>query len=225
MKNAFISISIGILTIACCALLHGCCSCQFNNGESGRWAYNPSSNTLALYGCKGTQIGVVRMAKNMRFCKPVEEGKKLEYAPVILPPKTSAPTEEEYNEAGWFRNAVQPPQPPEGKMLASVTYRYDEEENAVVADYTYEDAPKPVRTFSKLKLYGALMQAGLWDSFEAWLKTQTIGGVNAYIAFSLAQDLNDENPLFLGVVQEAKTALGVDDETVERILEASILDM
>lgn len=165
------------------------------------------------------------MAKNNRYCRPIEDGKKLEYAPVIIPPKTSAPTEEEYNDAGWYRNAVQPPEPPEGKMVATVTYRYDEEENEVVADYTYEDAPKPVRVFSKLKLYGALSQAGLWDAFEAWLKTQTINGVNAYIAFSLAQDLNDENPLFLSVVEAAKTALGVDDETVERILEASLLDM
>ena len=165
------------------------------------------------------------MAKNNRYCRPIEDGKKIEYAPVILPPKQGAPTEEEYNDAGWYRNGIQPAQPPEGKMVSSVTYRYDEEENEVVADYTYEDAPKPVRTFSKLKLYGALSQAGLWDSFESWLKTQTINGVNAYIAFSLAQDLNDENPLFLEVVQEAKTALGVDDETVERILAASLLDM
>ena len=110
-------------------------------------------------------------------------------------------------------------------MVASITYRYDEDENAVVAEYTYEDAPKPVRTFSKLKLYGALTQAGLWDVFESWLKTQTINGVNAYTAFSLAQDLNDANELFNGVVESAKTALGVSDEVVEMILEASVADM
>lgn len=165
------------------------------------------------------------MAKNNRFCRPTEDGKRLEFAPVILPPKTSAPTEEEYNEAGWYRNGVKPPEPPAGKIVSSITYRYDEEENEVVADYTYEDAPKPVRVFSKLKLYGALSQAGLWDTFEAWLKTQTINGINAYIAFSLAQDLNDANPLFLGVVQEAKIALGVDDATVNAILDESVQDM
>ena len=207
------------------AFFQGCCTCEFHKIAQGRWAYSPTSNTLAFYGYSGIQIGVVRMAKNNRFCRPIEDGKKLEYAPVILPPKTSAPTEEEYNEAGWYQNAVKPAQPPEGKIVASVTYRYDEEENEVVADYTYEDAPKPIRVFSKLKLYGALTQAGLWDAFEAWLKTQTINGVNAYVAFSLAQDLNDENPLFLGIVESAKIALHVDDETVERILEASILDM
>lgn len=164
------------------------------------------------------------MAKNEKFCRPTASGGAIEYAPVIIPPRTSAPTEFEYNEAGWYRNSIQPPQPPEGKVVASVAYRYDELNNEVVADYTYKDAPKPVRVFSKLKLYGALTQAGLWDAFEAWLKTQTINGVNAYTAFSLAQDLNDENPMFLSVVDDAKQALGVDDETVEAILSASILE-
>ena len=180
---------------------------------------------MAFYGQTGNQIGVIKMAKNTKYCKPIEDGKKIEYAPVILPPNPGAPTEEDYNEAGWFRNEIKPPVIPEGKMVASITYRYDEDENAVVAEYTYEDAPKPVRTFSKLKLYGALTQAGLWDVFESWLKTQTINGVNAYTAFSLAQDLNDANELFNGVVESAKTALGVSDEVVEMILEASVADM
>ena len=96
------------------------------------------------------------MAKNMHFCRVANDGAALEYAPVIIPPKTGAPTEEEYNEAGWFRNGVQAPVVPEGKIVSKTTYRYDENENAVVADYEFEDAPTPVRTFSKLKLYGAL---------------------------------------------------------------------
>ena len=83
------------------------------------------------------------MVKNKNFCRPSADGKSLDYAPVILPPKTSAPTEWEYNDAGWFANAVVPPSPPEGKVLSDTTYRYDEEQNAIVADYTYVDAPPP----------------------------------------------------------------------------------
>ena len=218
MKTFTISLLVAI------SMFCGCCHCR-NDGKYGRWEYVPASSVLALYGRTGVQIGVVRMAKNTKYCRPTDDGKKLEYAPVILPPNPGAPTEADYNEHGWYRNGVEPPVVPEGKIVSSITYRYDEEENAVVADYTYEDAPKPVRTFSKLKLYGALMQAGLWDEFEAWLKTQTINGVNAYTAFSLAQDLNDANELFNGVVESAKTALGVSDEVVEMILEASIADM
>lgn len=84
-------------------------------------------------------------------------------------------------------------------------------------------APKPPpRTFSKLRLYAALSAAGLWDAFEAWLRTQTVGGVNAWTAFSLAQDLNDGHPLFGPLVESAKTALGVDDATAEAILAAAV---
>ena len=114
---------------------------------------------------------------------------------------------------------------PEGKVVSSTTYVYDEQQNAVVARYEYEDAPKTVRIFSKLKLYGALTQAGLWEPFEEWLKSQTINGMSAYTAFSLAQDLNDANPLFLRVVEQAKTDLHVSDEVIEQILDASMLDM
>ena len=93
------------------------------------------------------------MAKNTRFCRPINDGAAIEYAPVILPPNTGAPTEEDYNEAGWFKNEIQPPEVPEGKIVSKTTYRYDEELNAVVAYYEFEDAPKPVRTFSKLRLF------------------------------------------------------------------------
>lgn len=215
---------IAIISMSAISLVGGCCHC-LDDCRRTNLEYDRSASVLALYGSAGEQIGVVRMARNTRYCRPVDDGKRLEYAPVILPPNPGAPTEYDYNENGWYRNGVCSPKIPDGKVVASVTYRYDEDENAVVADYEYEDAPKPVRTFSKLKLYGALMQAGLWESFEAWLKSQTINGMSAYTAFSLAQDLNDANPLFLGVVEQAKSDLHVSDEIVEQILEASIADM
>lgn len=216
-----------LLSLSLCAIaalvFSGCCSCRHDKYNGG-WKYVPDTNSLAFYEPAGGQIGVIKMTRNNKYCRPINDGKNIESAPVILPPNTGAPTEYEYNEAGWYRNAVKPPEVPEGKIVSSVTYRYDTLANEVVADYTFEDAPKPVRTFSKLKLYGALTQAGLWDQFESWLKTQTINGVNAYTAFSLAQDLNDENELFNGVVEAAKQALGVSDEVVQAILEASVID-
>lgn len=210
------TVILGVLTC-------GCCTCNYDNEVFGL-KYVASSSGLALYEDSGKKVGVIRMDKNKKYCRPINEGKQIEYAPIILPPKTGAPTELDYNDAGWFRNEIIPPTVPEGKIVSSITYRYDPLENAVVADYTFEDAPKPIRIFSKLKLYGALSQLGLWDTFEDWLKNQTINGVNAYTAFSLAQDLNDSNELFNEVVESAKTALGISDEVVEIILQASILD-
>ena len=208
------------LVLVLSLLAYGCKS----NFKSNYLKEPMLSDDIVIYSSSNIRIGIVKMAKNTKFCKIVDDGKSIAYAPVIIPPKTSAPTEWEYNDAGWFRNEIKPPVVPEGKIVASTTYVYDEQQNAIVASYEFEDAPKPVRIFSKLKLYGALTQAGLWDQFESWLKTQKINGINAYTAFSLAQDLNDSNELFNDVVDQVKTALGVSDETVEMILEASIAE-
>lgn len=127
-------------------LLTGCCSCRYCQSDtdiSGRWKFNPTSNTLALYDSTSKQIGVVKMAHNKNYCRPTKDGKAIEYAPVNIPPNPGAPTEAEYNAAGWYRNNVEPPSPPDGKMVGDVTYRYDAEENAVVADYAYIDEPPP----------------------------------------------------------------------------------
>ena len=157
---------------------------------------------------------------NPNFCRPVGDGSSYEYAPVAIPPKLGTPTEEDYNAAGWYRKEIDPPEIPEGQMVASV--RYFIENNAVHAEYTYEDAPPPIRTFSKLRLYAALASMGKWDSLLEWLQTQTLpNGINAYTAFDQANDLTDEHPLFKQWFASAKTALGIDDETAEAVLDAA----
>lgn len=115
-----------------------------------------------------------------------------------------------------------PPTPPEGKV--AVPDGYELVDSAWQQAWKFEDAPPPPpRTFSKLKLYAALTQAGLWDALVAWLQSQTYEGINAYTAFTLAQDLTDDHPLFSQWLAAAKTALSVSDETAEAILAASVL--
>lgn len=97
--------------------------------------------------------GVKNMAKNQEYCRPVDGGKSYELAPMLIFPKTSVPTEAEYNAAGWYWNGIQPPEPPEGKVVETTTYRVDTAENMVVADYTYVDAPPP-----SLEEYDAAME-------------------------------------------------------------------
>lgn len=84
-----------------------------------------------------------------------------------------------------------------------------------------KDPPPMPRKFSKLKLYAALTEAGHWEHFEHWLKEQTIAGVNGYTAFSLAQELSDDHPLFAPLYAAVKVALGISDEDAEQILEAA----
>ena len=134
------------------------------------------------------------------------------------------PTREQYarmDPPAYPLGSTTPPTPPEGKV--AVQDGYELANGAWVAHWRFEDAPPPPpRTFSKLKLYAALTQAGLWDALVAWLQTQTYEGINAYTAFTLAQDLTDDHPLFAQWLAAAKTALGITDETAEAILAASI---
>lgn len=81
-----------------------------------------------------------------------------------------------------------------------------------------DDPPPPPRTFSKLKLYAVLSAANLWDALKAWLEAQTYEGMNAWMAFSLAQELTEDHPMFAAWFSAAKTALDVDDATAEELL-------
>ena len=78
-----------------------------------------------------------------------------------------------------------------------------------------------VKRYSRLKVYVACVQMGLWEKLEVWLKTQNVNGVNAYTAFMLANELTADNELFIPMMQAAKTALGVDDATIQAVLAAA----
>ncbi len=79
---------------------------------------------------------------------------------------------------------------------------------------------KPPR-YSKLKLYVALSRIGKWQALKEWLTTQEVNGLNAWEAFSLAQDLTADNELFNLWLGRAKEALQVDDETAAQVLKAA----
>lgn len=159
---------------------------------------------------------------NRNFCRPIDGGTKYAFAPVVIPPNPHEPTEAEYNAAGFYRNGIEPPAPPEGKIVSATSYVIAD--GKCVAIYTYADAPAAPRTFSKLKLYAALARAGLWDALKSWLEVQTVEGVNAYTAFTLAQELRSDHPLFSEWFAAAKTALKVDDATALAILSAAEAD-
>ena len=90
-------------TMLICMALAGCSAFEHSNYKTSDF----KSHDFIVYGNYAKiMTGAVRMAKNTRFCRPTDDGKSITYAPVILPPKTSAPTEWEYNEAGWYRNAI-----------------------------------------------------------------------------------------------------------------------
>ena len=78
-----------------------------------------------------------------------------------------------------------------------------------------------VKKYSRLKVYVACVQMGLWEKLEVWLKTQNVNGVNAYTAFMLANELMADDPIFMPMLEAAAGALGVGESTIQAILAAA----
>ena len=94
---------IKAISLSILSLLYGCTSIKNDN----EWQVKRFQNQLLLVNNNTkTTYGVYKMAKNTKFCRPINDGTSIEYAPVILPPNPGAPTEEEYNTAGWFKNGI-----------------------------------------------------------------------------------------------------------------------
>ena len=128
-----------------------------------------------------------------------------------------APTEEQYAACGYLPIESTKPEK-DGAYFVSTEYG-DLVDGRIVRRYDERPivAPPP-RTFSKLKLYAVLSAANLWDALKAWLEAHTYEGMNAWMAFSLAQELTEDHPMFAKWYSAAKTALGVDDATAEELL-------
>ena len=101
---------------------------------------------------------------------------------------------------------------------------WKEIDGKLIRQYEERAVQKTSVIYSKLKIYTVLTQYGYWDKLVEWLNTQEVNGINAYTAFSLAVELNDSNPLFENMLQNAVTALGADEETTKSILAACVAD-
>lgn len=148
---------------------------------------------------------------NFSYAKPIDDGAKIEYAPASLWPNPGTPTEAEYNAAGWYRIAIQPPNPPEGKIVTAIKFIVDN--NLLVADYTYGDEPPRVRVFATADLIEALMQRELWPEARAWIESQ--GWLDMVLA---TKEVHDDDPNFTTARAALQEALGVPDSVVEEIL-------
>lgn len=75
------------------------------------------------------------------------------------------------------------------------------------------------RTFSKLKLYVAVKELGLWPAVKAWLEEQDL-----WDAFLLAQDVSEDDPMFSTGLSALKGRLGITDEKAEEILAGCVAE-
>ena len=130
-----------------------------------------------------------------------------------------APTAEQYAACGYYTIDSTKPEK-EGSYFVSTEYgdlvdgrivrRYDE--RPVVAP------PPPVIRYSGWKMYKALKAEGFGDAFDALMKAD----IGVMIAFVRPQYFLSDDDDFTSMVAKLCTALGIDDETKERILAASV---
>ena len=129
-----------------------------------------------------------------------------------------APTSEQYAACGYLPIDSTKPEK-DGAYFVSTEYgdlvdgrivrRYDE--RPIVAP------PPPVIRYSGWKMYKALKAEGFGDAFDALMKAD----IGVMIAFVRPQYFLSDDADFTSMVAKLCTALGIDDETKERILSAS----
>ena len=130
-----------------------------------------------------------------------------------------APTAEQYAACGYLPIDSTKPEK-DGAYFVSTEYgdlvdgrivrRYDE--RPIVAP-----PPKVVR-YSGWKMYKALKAEGFGDAFDAMMKAD----IGVMIAFVRPQYFLSDDDDFTSMVAKLCAALGINDETKERILAASV---
>lgn len=130
-----------------------------------------------------------------------------------------APTAEQYAACGYLPIDSTKPEK-EGSYFVSTEYgdlvdgrivrRYDE--RPIVAP------PPQIIRYSGWKMYKALKAEGFGDAFDALMKAD----IGVMIAFVRPQYFLSNDDDFTSMVAKLCTALGIDDETKERILASSV---
>ena len=131
----------------------------------------------------------------------------------------AAPNAEMYAACGYYPIDSTKPEK-DGAYFVSTEYgdlvdgrivrRYDE--RPIVAP------PPPVIRYSGWKMYKAIKAEGFGEAFDALIKAD----IGVMIAFVRPQYFLSDDADFTSMVAKLCTALGIDDETKERILAASV---
>lgn len=130
-----------------------------------------------------------------------------------------APTAEQYAACGYLPIDSTKPEKDSAYFVSTeygdivdgrIVRRYDE--RPIVAPQTQ------VIRYSGWKMYKALKAEGFGDAFDALMKAD----IGVMIAFVRPQYFLSNDDDFTSMVAKLCTALGIDDETKERILAASV---
>ena len=130
-----------------------------------------------------------------------------------------APTAEQYAACGYLPIDYTKPEK-DGAYFVSA--EYGDIVDGVIRR-RYEERPlvhpaPPVIRYSGWKMYKALKAEGFGDAFDALMKAD----IGVMIAFVRPQYFLSDDADFTSMVAQMCTALGIDNETKERILTASV---
>ena len=130
-----------------------------------------------------------------------------------------APTAEQYAACGYLPIESTKPEK-DGVYFVSTEYG-DIVDGRIVRHYDERPIvapPPPVIRYSGWKMYKALKAEGFGEAFDALMKAD----IGVMIAFVRPQYFLSDDADFTSMVAKLCTALGIDDETKERILAASV---
>ena len=130
-----------------------------------------------------------------------------------------APRAEHFAAAGWLK--IYDEKPVEKEGVRFIPSGWEARDGAIYRTYREEPlvppAPPAIR-YSGWKMYKALKAEGFGDAFDALMKSD----IGVMIAFVRPQYFLSNDDDFTSMMAKLCTALGIDDETKERILAASV---
>ena len=113
-------------------------------------------------------------------------------------------------------DAAPMPEPPAGYHAEA---RYAVEDGRVKQSWVeVQDPPPPPRSLSKRKLYIALKAQGIWAAVKSYMEA-----AGCWEDFSLATTLDEDDPLIVAAIAALKVDLGLTDEQVAAIIDASVV--
>lgn len=133
------------------------------------------------------------------------------------------PSAEQLAEAGYKPVTDNPPETDE--THEAVPTGWEETDSGIIRVYTIAELPPPPppppRVFSKMRIVQALQQAGLWAQVKAFLKNDE----DLWDIWLVAQDLKEDDELFVSAFGALREQLGVEEAQVEQILAGAELEV
>lgn len=156
-----------------------------------------------------------------KFGKYISET-EIEFAPTTFADDKGlilCPSVETYAEHGYKPVEDIAPVTDGGQYAVAIKWKDTDDKIVRVYEVREKVVEKKIRIFSKLKAYMELTEMGVWPIVEEELKASGM-----WTAFILANEVKEDNPMFMQGLQSMKEILDLDDEAVYNFLKKIEMD-